>query len=129
MSPQFDNAAVPSYPGRLFGAEYFQVSSHHLDDVPCAVCRARRSTTITVPATLTCPPGWTAQYSGHLASSYYANDQALEYVCLDGQPEARAGSAEARDSNYFMYTVTVCGSLPCPPYANNKVVTCVVCSN
>ncbi|XP_070176842.1 uncharacterized protein [Littorina saxatilis] len=126
-TPQFDNTAKPPYYGYLYGAEYESIPGHHDHDVPCSVCLAPQSTTIMVPATLTCPPGWTPHYTGHLVSQYQ-NNYATEYVCLDGNPED--DSSGARDDNGlgFFYVVTVCGSLPCPPYINDKVVTCVVCS-
>ncbi|KAK7094977.1 fibrinogen- and Ig-binding protein-like [Littorina saxatilis] len=126
-TPQFDNTAKPSHYGFLYGAEYEKIPGHHDHDVPCSVCLVPQSTTIMVPATLTCPPGWTPHYTGHLASQrnvHYGG----EYVCLDGSPEDDSSVLKDDDGLLFFHTVTVCGSLPCPPYINDKVVTCVVCS-
>ncbi|KAK7094994.1 hypothetical protein V1264_006463 [Littorina saxatilis] len=80
-----------------------------------------------VPATLTCPPGWTPHYSGHLASQY-KDHYATEYVCLDGSLEDDSTVMNQGNGLLFYFVMTVCGSLPCPPYINDKVVTCVVCS-
>ena len=119
--------AKPSGYGYLYGAEYESMTGHTDHDVPCSVCRVPQSTTIMVPGTLTCPPGWTTQYTGHVVSehqSYYAS----EYVCLDGSPEHDSSGAVNNYGLLFYYTITQCGSLPCPPYVTNKVVTCVICS-
>ncbi|KAK7094975.1 M protein, serotype 12-like [Littorina saxatilis] len=126
-TPQFDNTAKPPYYGNLYGAEYEDIPGHHNHDVPCSVCLAPQSTTIMVPATLTCPPGWTPHYTGHLASEHFSH-YGGEYVCLDGSPEDDSSVVQNDNGLLFYYTVTVCGSLPCPPYSNDKVVTCVVCS-
>ncbi|KAK7095072.1 uncharacterized protein [Littorina saxatilis] len=126
-TPQFDNTAKPPYYGYLYGAEYQEISGHLDHDVPCSVCLVPQSTTIMVPATLTCPPGWTPHYTGHLVSQY-KDYYATEYVCLDGSPEDDSSGVRNDNGLLFYYVVTVCGSLPCPPYINDKVVTCVVCS-
>lgn len=127
-SPQFDNTPLSSYYGLLYGSEYDHMPGYHNEDVPCCVCRAPQSTTIMVPATRTCPSGMTAQYYGHLASHYYGNAAGIDFVCLDQHPEDRPSGQDDHPSNLFTYTFTKCGSLPCPPYAENKAVTCVVCS-
>ena len=126
--PQFDDTTFkPGVHGYLYGGEYERIGRHHDHDVPCSVCRVPQSTTIMVPATLTCPPGWTTQYTGHLTSSH-REEFATEYVCLDGSPEDDSSGAINNNGLLFYYVLTQCGSLPCPPYVNNKVVTCVVCS-
>ncbi|XP_076448952.1 uncharacterized protein LOC143285503 isoform X2 [Babylonia areolata] len=125
LAPQFDGtAAHPTHRGYLYGAEYQVILNHHEHDVPCSVCRTALSTTIMIPATRTCPTGWTTQYTGYLTSGHYGHKAASEYVCLDKDPE----HASSGHVNLFYFTVTQCGSLPCPPYVNNKVVLCVVCS-
>ena len=125
--PEYDNVAKPSYYAFLYGAEYFYISDHHGHDAVCSVCRAPQSTTIMVPATLTCPPGWTTQYTGHLTSQY-KDHYATEYVCLDGSPEDDSSGVRNDNGLLFYYVTAQCGSLPCPPYIQGKVVTCVVCS-
>ena len=127
-TPELDNEPIPRYYSTLYGAEYEHIGSHHNHDVLCSVCRAPQSTTIMVPATHTCPPGWTTQYTGHLVAGYYNHKAATEYVCLDGTPEDAVGGHQDQNGNLFFYTVTRCGSLPCPPFVNNKVALCAVCS-
>ena len=127
-TPEFDNVvADPPVYAFLYGAEYQEIPGHTDHDVPCSVCRAPQSTTIMVPATLTCPPGWTTQYKGHLTAAHYVH-YASEYVCLDASPENGTNTATNEEGLLFYYVITQCGSLPCPPYLHHKVVTCVVCS-
>ncbi|XP_076448957.1 short-chain collagen C4-like [Babylonia areolata] len=129
LAPQFDGtAAHPTYRGYLYGAEYQDIPIHHDHDVPCSVCRAALSTTIMIPATRTCPTGWTTQYTGYLTSGHYEHKAASEYVCLDKDPEHASSGHLNQHGKLFYFTVTQCGNLPCPPYVNNKVVLCVVCS-
>jgi hypothetical protein len=71
---------------------------------------------------------WDIEYTGKLASGSYKHAAASQYICLDNKPEVlEHGSAD--DNGKLFYAVkTVCGSLPCPPYTNNALMTCVVCS-
>ncbi|KAK7095073.1 hypothetical protein V1264_006533 [Littorina saxatilis] len=126
-TPQFDNTAKPPGFDLLYGAEYEHIPGLHDREVPGSVCLAPQSTTIMVPATLTCPPGWTPHYTGHLASEHREH-YGGEHICLDGSPEDDSSLVRNDDGLLFYLVVTVCGSLPCPPYINDKVVTCVVCS-
>ncbi|XP_070185046.1 uncharacterized protein [Littorina saxatilis] len=136
VTSQFDDTKIPSHYGYLYGAEYETIPGHHDHDVPCSVlpckgrrnvCLASRSTTIMVPGTLSCPSGWTSQYTGHLVSQY-TDYFATEYVCLDSSPEHGINDESNENGLLFYYLITVCGSLPCAPYINSRVVTCVVCS-
>jgi len=128
MSPQFDNTPVPVGYGQLYGGEYEYIGSHLDHDVPCAVCLTPLPVTVMIPATLTCPAGWTKQYSGHLTSERDSHASASEFVCLDGSPEDLNSGVTNDNGSLFYFVVTRCGSLPCPPYINDKIVTCVVCS-
>ncbi|XP_076470598.1 uncharacterized protein LOC143300654 [Babylonia areolata] len=129
MTPQFDNTSAPSRYNNLRGAEYGDVEGRDSQDVLCSVCRAPQPTTLMMPATLVCPAGWTAQYSGHLMSERLDSAGRTEYVCVDGDMKYRlAGGADKLGAQFF-YVMTVCdGTLPCPPYQHLKPVTCVVCS-
>ena len=127
-SPQFDNATKPKGYARLFGSQYAYIPGHHDHDVPCAVCRVHQSTTIMMAATLTCPSDWTPHYTGHLAAGHPTHKAASEYVCLDGQPENVPNSEQNYNSYTLYYTIAQCGSLPCGPYIEGRVITCVVCS-
>ena len=50
------------------------------------------------------------------------------YVCIDGAPEHDEGGAANTNGHVIYHVVAQCGTLPCPPYVQGKVVTCVVCS-
>nr|KAG5710121.1 hypothetical protein BaRGS_006640 [Batillaria attramentaria] len=99
MEPEFDDAAAgPSQNfNYLYGLEYQDILGHLDHDALCSVCRAPQSTTIMVPATLTCPPGWVTQYRGHLVADYHNHPAASEYQCLDGEPEHRLGGQVNRN--------------------------------
>ena len=75
-----------------------------------------------------CPAGSVIQYHGHLTSGNILTADASEFLCLDSAPEDRPGSHNDEASAYFEYVRTHCGALPCPPYVEDKVATCVVCS-
>ncbi|XP_076454672.1 uncharacterized protein LOC143289550 [Babylonia areolata] len=126
MDPRLDNTTQPSRYSQLCGAEY-EVKANDDQDVVCSVCRAPQSTTLMIPATDTCPAGWTSQYRGHLMTEYSGHDGRTAYVCMDEDREHH-GQHKNDDGALFYHVVTKCVSLPCPPYAPGKVVTCVVCS-
>ena len=120
-----------SYVARVSGAEY-QFSYGNVkvdDDVPCATCLDTKAvTSMMIPGKSSCPSGWRKQYSGHLCASYYRHPAASEYVCVDDDPQYFEGRRQNLDGKLFYPALTVCGSLPCPPYENSKYLKCVVCS-
>ena len=78
--------------GHLFGAEYSMEANDPFskantqslqdNDVPCAVCLvASRPTKLMVPGRLTCPGGWTKEYSGYLMAQRYLHKGRTTYVC------------------------------------------------
>ena len=101
----------------------------HNHNAPCAVCFVPvRSTTIMVPAKSMCPPSWTREYYGYLMTEhdgYYRSS----YTCIDVDSEPVAGEDD-NDTNpsLFYHTVTDCNGLSCPPYENNHILACVVCT-
>lgn len=58
----------------------------------------------------------------------YDHAAGSEFICVDSAMEVDARSDKNENGNLLYYTQTRCGSLPCPPYVNAKVVTCAVCS-
>ena len=125
--------ASPAF-GSLYGAEY-QFSYRNIaidDDVPCASCLlTHASSVIMIPAKTTCPTGWTVQYSGVLtADANWPDHTGREFLCVDGNPEYMTEGARMKDYNghLFFPVRAVCGSLPCPPYSNQQLVSCAVCS-
>ena len=80
-----------------------------------------------IPAKLTCPSGWSKQYSGFPTSELHGTVRS-EYICLDEDPDFIERSRVNENGRLFYPTVTVCGTLPCPPYKNAVLVPCVVCA-
>ena len=123
--------------GLLYDTEYQEEGrsdlpfgrSHYQHDVPCVVCNVRgRSSTIMVPGKTRCHAGWTFEYSGYLMSGRYSHAAATDYYCVDRQPEDVPGSI-ANKNGYLLYFVEArCGSLLCPPYADGREFSCVVCT-
>lgn len=130
LNPVYDGHPLPrETPMELHGAEY-QVSpeSKYQQDPLCAVCVSPRPHTVMIPATNTCHPGWTVEYTGYLMAGEHISPAASEFICMDANMDARVDSQDSRNGYLFYYTVGKCGSLPCPPYEDNKIITCVVCS-
>ncbi|KAK3587947.1 hypothetical protein CHS0354_014462 [Potamilus streckersoni] len=119
----------------IYGAEYEIISGSNPfstvsreDDVPCCVCRPPRTTSLMIPARTDCYPGWNQEYNGYLMSDYHVHPGATNYVCVDANPDAVLGGT-ANNNGHLMYVVQAkCGSLPCPPYVEGRVIACVVCS-
>ena len=126
--------------GHLYGAEYemasndpfSKVNAHslHDHDVPCAVCLVTsRPTKLMIPAKLTCPDGWTKEYSGYLMAERYTHKGRTTYVCMDNVPEVILGGGVDKNGVLFYVTEATCGgALPCPNYAEGWEITCVVCT-
>jgi hypothetical protein len=126
MSPVFGSVSPPYY-AQLYGAEYQTYDNNNHHDPLCSVCRTSHATTIMIPGTNVCSSGWTKQYDGFLMADSIG-DSSSEFVCVDTLMESRAGSGDDLNGALFYYTFTHCGSLPCGPYQDTRVVTCVVCS-
>ena len=100
----------------------------HLQNAPCAVCDVpTRARAIMVPAKITCPPSWTREYYGYLMSEHGGYHRS-SYSCLDIDPESIPGADDQTDPSIFFHTVTDCNGLSCPPYENNRQLSCVVCT-
>ena len=120
----------------MYGAEYEFVadSSSHFHgipntDVPCAVCYVtQRSTVYMLPAKYTCPSGWTREYYGYLMADYFGRGVRNEFTCIDTALKPVPGSAANKHGLVFYFTEGKCGSLPCPPYDNNRELSCSVCT-
>ena len=119
----------------MYGAEYETGtdSSHfrerHDTDVPCAVCYViHRSAVYMLPAKYTCPSGWTREYYGYLMADYFSRGARNQFTCIDAALKPVPGSAANQDGMLFYFTEGKCGSLPCPPYDNDKELSCAVCT-
>ncbi|VDI47796.1 Hypothetical predicted protein [Mytilus galloprovincialis] len=115
---------------QIYGGEFdnnFFSSYADGQDVPCALCRTTRATSvIMIPGKDRCYSGWKREYYGYLSSGGYQNAAASTYECIDINPEYVIGGAAQHYGKLFYDVVTVCGSLKCPPYINNYPLTCVV---
>ena len=123
--------------GYIYGTEYTiyannpfskSLKSLHHHDAPCAACYTPKSATIMIPAGNTCPNGWDKEYGGYVMAEGYAHKGRTTYVCVDEDPEVRAGSGQNKAGALLFNTEAQCGSLPCPPYVAGRELTCVVCS-
>ncbi|XP_021374539.1 short-chain collagen C4-like [Mizuhopecten yessoensis] len=124
------------YSARMYGAEYEShpsstpFGSQSRDkDVPCAVCRTTSFiSSVMIPARATCFSGWTKAYSGSLAAGNYNFAAASEYICVDEHAQSVVGGVDANENGALFFAVKAeCGSLRCPPYEQNKYLSCVVC--
>ncbi|XP_035664930.1 uncharacterized protein LOC118408343 [Branchiostoma floridae] len=105
------------------------ISNPYNYDVPCSVCLAvRRSSHVMIPARLSCPTGWSKEYSGYLMSSRHNHNSNKNFICVDGAPNLRAGSFADLDGALLYLVEAQCGSLPCGPYISGYELTCVVCT-
>ena len=115
-----------SYVARAWGAE-FQFTCGNVkvdDDVPCAACLDTEAKTyMMIPGKASCPSGWRKQYSGYICANYYRHLAASEYACVDDDPQYIEGRRQNLSGKLFYPALTVCGSLPCPPYASAKYLT------
>lgn len=118
--------------GSIYGMEYKSnvFGKNILDkDTPCAVCRATNVTSVLmIPGKLSCNKGWNLEYKGILTTGYWDHKGASTYICVDLHPEVLEGGSDSRDGYVLYPVVAVCGSLRCPPYVQNSMFNCVVCS-
>ncbi|XP_070174281.1 uncharacterized protein [Littorina saxatilis] len=129
--PVFDTHAQPSLNGHayVYGSEYDICPEAGCDTTPaCAVCRVPHSSSVVIPGTNACTVGWTKEYSGYIMAGYPGYPGSSEFICVDSEIVHVHGSQTNDDENDLYYTHAKCGALPCPPYEDEKIVTCVVCS-
>ena len=114
---------------RVYGAEYESpIVGTHQHNVPCAVCQASREIVLMIPAKTTCPTSWTTEYTGYLMTEKY-NHRRSTYECVDKSQEAVPGSYRNTNGALFYHVEAHCGyGLQCPPYVEEKELTCVVCT-
>lgn len=134
----YDDSVRTSSGARVYGGEYQTGQDLSIlspperntlvEDAPCAVCWIERGSVLIIPGKLTCPAGWSKEYSGYLAAGDFNNIAASEYVCLDKEFELIPGGEENLNGKLFYIAEAICGSLPCEPYVNGRELTCVVCS-
>ena len=130
--PQYMSTHVPPRNSFMAGTEYESVNGifpgKQDHNVPCAVCYSSTKTVkLMIPARITCPLSWTIEYKGYLMTDWYDHKRNAVYECVDENPESIAGSSASTSGAVLYFTASTCGyGLPCPPYVNNRVITCVV---
>ncbi|OWF55151.1 hypothetical protein KP79_PYT14523 [Mizuhopecten yessoensis] len=121
----------PYNPAYMYGAEYEDALLFNMpnqdEDVPCAVCRSSfHSTSIMIPGRAQCYPDWVKAYRGVLSAGSVGSPSPTPYACVDENPQALTGGGITNSEGRLLYQVrTVCGSLQCPPFENDKVLSCV----
>lgn len=67
------------------------------------------------------------QYRGYLFSNLYSKNKG-EFVCINKDQEFYGTRGGSSDNAGMLYQVeTQCGSLPCPPFTEDREVVCTVC--
>ena len=131
--PQYMSTNVPPYTSYMHGTEYQHVNGifpgKHDHNAPCAVCyTSTKSVKLMIPARISCPSSWTVEYKGYLMANKHDFHNNAVYECVDENPESVDGGEGNNDGALFYFTRSTCNGLPCPPYVNNRVITCVVCT-
>lgn len=143
LNPEYNKPITEGYHPRasLFGVEY-----GHVEDlfarmgqgpqisylgVPCAVCRAeKRGSLMMIPARNVCPTRqWTREYQGYLMTDS-SNGTRQEYICVDNDATGVNALHSKSHSGKALLTSVLgkCGVLPCPPYEQDRELTCAVCT-
>ena len=124
---------------KIYGSEYqwpsgFGLNNNynrplHDNNVPCVVCRSQtKASVIMIPARNQCYSGMHTEYVGFLMAGANHHKGRTEFICMDGQPESDPSGFRDEDGALFYSVEGVCGSLPCPPYAPRREITCAVCT-
>ena len=129
LTPVFDDHPLPRYPtGSLYGAEYETCDEPECDMTPaCSICRTPRQAQVMVPGTNVCQDGWHLEYSGYIMAEMDGR-MPSEYICVDRSRGYVHGTQGNQNGHLLYYTAVHCTSLSCPPYVDNKIVSCAVCS-
>lgn len=104
--------------------------------LPCAVCYAKgRTAHVMIPAAAACPFSWKTEYFGYIYAEHSgpSDRQPSTYQCIHSLAEAATGVNQIGLSGgntpaVLLPFAAACHGLPCPPYVETKVLTCVVCT-
>ncbi|KAL4229847.1 hypothetical protein ACF0H5_010239 [Mactra antiquata] len=97
-------------------------------NLPCVACHIKKGSVIMIPGRGHCYTGWNLEYKGYLMTEWHGHPGPHNHVCVDHHPDFMQGGGENNDDHILYLTISKCGSLPCPPYANDRELACVVCS-
>ena len=130
--PETAGVTVPHL-SRVRGVEYEfhsgPLANFTQHNAPCAICYVpTRATVIMVPAKTICPSSWTREYYGYITTEADDQHYRSSYTCLDVNPEAVAGTSSGTNPSTFHYTVATCDGLLCPPFENDRLLSCAVCT-
>ncbi|VDI15949.1 Hypothetical predicted protein [Mytilus galloprovincialis] len=105
-------------------------SKYTLYGIPCTVCRARDKTSvIMIPGRKECTSDWEKEYNGYLFGGNPKFKSGSEYVCIDEVPERRKKATSWSEKPILKPVHSKCNEvMPCPPFIDGRVLTCVVCS-
>ena len=124
----------------VYGVEYYPYSGQpfHVQpnvqyhNVPCAVCMAvSRCSLLMIPAKTQCPTSWTREYVGYLMSGRQDHALPNTYECVDKDAESVPGLngiGWGSGSGIIYHVEASCNGMACPPYDEEKELTCVVCT-
>ena len=94
----------------------------------CAICHVpTRATVIMVPGKTLCPSSWTREYYGYLTTEREAYHRSI-FTCVDVNAEGATGASTNPDGALFYYAGASCTGIACPPYEDNRILSCAVCT-
>ena len=79
-----------------------------------------------LPARYDCPSSWTGEYHGYLVAERQTHNNNKVFECLDINPEDVPGEQVYNSPAHFYYMKTPCNGLDCPPYNDQRVLTCAI---
>ena len=127
-----ENDTAREHRAEVYGSEYEYPPNPemHDHDVPCAVCLVIRQVVLMMPGTNLCDEGWSTEYVGQISTERtHHTHQRSEFICVDNEAEPTPLSSLDNDDGILLNPAqTICGSLPCPPFVEDKDLLCVVCS-
>ena len=117
----------------LHGVEYETFADAPLSglrnhNAPCVLCHVTSQNAVfMLPGSRSCPDTWTIEYSGYLMTSYGGAGR-RSAVCVDKDAEMLDGEGPNTNGALFYHIEATCNGLQCPPYDEEKELTCAVCS-
>ena len=119
----------------IYGAQYRTVENVPSDSiqlngesVPCSVCYvSTRTALLMIPGRYDCPDNWTREYYGHLMTGSHSSRRSA-FECVDVLPESGDGGESGSGPQFYHVEPRCGGPLPCPPYEEQREMTCVVCT-
>ncbi|OWF43127.1 short-chain collagen C4-like [Mizuhopecten yessoensis] len=131
-NPKFEFTDYTDNEAHLYGALYESKvfsATNSGDRAPCAVCHATiRASQLMLPGVSACPSGWTMEYHGILSSGYRGHKAGSQYICLDAAAESLAPFSRNAVGKLLYRVRGKCSSLPCPPYSDGRLLSCIVCT-